>query len=132
MGLDSNDFLEDYTTDEFKQKAEQAVQQQTQEQQKRKAIEDRKMNADAMLAEANVKFTGAQTKNTADDNTRQLAISIDKHFQEWAELHVKAVKDGASLPPRPSFAEILQLATGIMAAEEQAQAPQPNQPIGGQ
>ena len=37
LGLDSNDFLEDYTTDEFKDKAAKAIEQQTQEQMKRKA-----------------------------------------------------------------------------------------------
>ena len=58
MGLDSNDFLEDYTTDEFKQKAAEAVAQQTEEAQKTKALADRKMEADASLAEANVSFTG--------------------------------------------------------------------------
>ncbi|MGI9548550.1 MAG: portal protein, partial [Bdellovibrionales bacterium] len=42
MNLDSNDFLEDYTTDEFKDKAAKAIEEQTQEQQKRKALEDRK------------------------------------------------------------------------------------------
>ena len=48
MGLDSNDFLEDYTTDEFKQKAAEAVAQQTEEAQKTKALADRKMEADAL------------------------------------------------------------------------------------
>ena len=51
------------------------------------------------LAEANVAFTGAQTKNTSDDNAKQLAVAIDKHFQEWADLGIKAVKEGAQLPP---------------------------------
>ena len=58
LGLDSNDFFEDYTTDEFKEKAAKAVEEQTQEQMKTKALEDRKMEADAALAEANVAFTG--------------------------------------------------------------------------
>ena len=114
LGLDSNDFLEDYTTDEFKEKAAQAVQQQTEEQMKTKALEDRKMEADAALAEANVLFTGAQTKNTGDDNAKQLAVSIDKHFQEWAELGIKAVKEGADLPPRPDYSQILQMAKQLL------------------
>ena len=81
---------------------------------KRKALEDRKMEADAALAEANVQFTGAQTKNTYDDNAKQLAVSIDKHFQEWADLQIKAVKEGAELPPRPTYAEILVLAKQLL------------------
>ena len=118
MGLDSNDFLEDYTTDEFKEKAAKAVEQQTQESQKTKSIEDRKMEADAALAEANVMFTGAQTKNTGDDNAKQLAVSIDKHFQEWADLGIKAVKEGAELPPRPDFQQILMMAKQLLQPED--------------
>ena len=128
MGLDSNDFFEDYTTDEFKEKAAQAVQQQTEEAQKTKALEDRKMEADASLAEANVMFTGAQTKNTSDDNAKQLAVSIDTHFQQWAELGIKAVKEGAELPPRPDFSQILQMAKAVLAETEQQAPPQGQQP----
>ena len=130
MGLDASDFLEDYTTDEFKQKAEQAVQQQTQENQKRKQIEDRKMMADAALAEANVAFTGAQTKNTSDDNAKQLAVSIDKHFQEWADLQIKAVKEGAELPPRPDYTQILMMANQLLqmsGGNQNAGKPTPDQ-----
>ena len=124
MGLDPSDFIEDYTTDEFKQKAEEAANQQTQEAQKRKELEDRKMEADAALAEANVAFTGAQTKNTSDDNAKQLAVSIDKHFQEWADLQIKAVKEGAELPPRPEYTQILMMAQQLLT--------QPTKPNGGQ
>ena len=114
MGLDPSDFLEDFTTEEFKQKAAQAIEQQTQEQQKTKELEDRKMQADAALAEANVQFTGAQTKNTYDDNAKQLAVSIDKHFQEWADLQIKAVKEGAELAPRPDYQQILMMAKQLL------------------
>ena len=114
MGLDPSDFLEDFTTEEFKEKAAKALEQQTQEQQKSKALEDRKMAADADLAEANVGFTRAQEKNTYDDNAKQLAVSIDKHFQEWADLQIKAIKEGSTLPPRPTYAEILVMAKQLL------------------
>jgi hypothetical protein len=132
MGIDSNDFLEDYTTDEFKQKAAQAVEQQSQMAQEAKALDARKIEADASLAEANVAFTGAQTKNTTDDNAKQLAVAIDKHHQEWADLTIKAGKEGIQLPDRPSFDEILLLAKQIMQPQEEqpmapAQAPAPEQ-----
>jgi len=114
MNIDSNDFLEDYTTDEFKQKAVQALQQQSQAADVKKQVEQKKAVADAALAEANVAFTGAQTKNTFDDNAKQLAISIDRHFQEWADLTIKATKEGAELPPHPNYGEILQMAQGLL------------------
>ena len=124
LGLDSNDFLEDYTTDEFKQRAEEALKKQSEERQKKEQIEDMKMQAEAMLAQANVAFTQAQTKNTADDNAKQLAVSIDKHFQEWADLQIKAVKEGAELPPRPEYTQILMMAQQLLT--------QSNKPNGGQ
>ena len=114
MGMDPSDYFEDFTTEEFRERAAKAIEQQTQEQQKTKALEDRKMEADAALAEANVQFTGAQTKNTYDDNAKQLAVSIDKHFQEWADLQIKSVKEGAELPPRPDYTQILMMAQQLL------------------
>jgi len=98
LGIDSNDFLEDYTTPEFKQKAAQALQQQTQKAQQKSQLEDQKAQTEAMQNQANVKFTMAQTKNTMDDNAKQLAVSIDRHFQEWSDLKIKAEKEGVELP----------------------------------
>ena len=114
MNLDSNDFLEDYTTNEFRDRAAQAIQQQTEMAQAKKAVEQRRQEADAALAEANVGYTNAQAKNTMDDNARQLAVSIDRHFQEWADLTVKATKEGAELPPHPNYDEIVMLARNII------------------
>ena len=127
MGLDSNEYLEDYTTDEFRQKAEQAAQQQSQQQQQEQKLMLRKQEADVSLAEANVAYTAAQTKNVSDDNAKQLAVSIDKHFQEWADLQIKSVKEGAELPPRPDYQTILMMASQLL--QQQPQAPQ-QQPQG--
>ena len=117
MNLDSNDFLEDYTTDEFKQKASETIQKQSQDADQMKQIEQKKAMADSALAEANVTFTQAQTKNTEDDNAKQLAVSIDKHFQEWADLNIKAVKEGAQLPEHPNYAQIIMMAKQILKGE---------------
>jgi hypothetical protein len=114
MGIDSNDYLEDYTTDEFKQKAQQAIQGQSQAAEAERQAKQRKVEADVALAEANVMYTGAQTKNTFDDNAKQLAVSIDKHFQEWADLQIKSVKEGAELPPHPDYGEILKMARQLL------------------
>jgi len=114
MNIDSNDFLEEYTTDEFKQKAQQVIQQQTQAKEIEKQANQKKMLAEAALSEANVMYTQAQAKNTMDDNARQLAVSIDRHFQEWAELTVKSVKEGAELPEHPTYDQILMLARQVI------------------
>ena len=116
MNLDSNDFLEDYTTDEFKQKAMEAVEQQSKMAQMTKEIEQQKAQADVQLSQANVAYTAAQARNTAEDNARALAVAIDKHFQEWADISIKATKEGAQIPSHPSFEEILEMSQSIMMA----------------
>ena len=114
MNLDSNDFLEDYNTDEFRKKAAQAIQMQTQEANKTREAAMQKALNDVKLQEANVAYTAAQAKNTLDDNARQLAVAIDKHFQEWSNINIKATKEGAKVPPHPSYDEILMMAQQIL------------------
>jgi len=121
MNLDSNDFLEDYTTDEFKQKAAEQIEKQSQDAEQMKQLEQKKAMADSALAEANVGFTHAQTKNTQDDNSKQLAVSIDRHFQEWADLTIKATKEGAQLPKHPDYAQIIMMAKQILQGPQQPQ-----------
>ena len=115
MGLDSNDFFVDYTTDEFKQKALEVMQRQNEQAQQAKQMELAKAQADIGLQEANVAYTQAQARNTADDNARQMAVAIDKHFQEWADLNIKSVKEGAQLDEHPSFDSILGIVKQIMS-----------------
>jgi hypothetical protein len=129
MNIDSNDFLEDYTTEEFKQKAAQAIEQQSKAAQAKQQVEQRKQEADAALAEANVSYTNAQSKNTMDDNSKQLAVSIDKHFQEWADLTIKAVKGGAELPEHPGFDQVLMMARQIIQPQQEMAQQQPQQEI---
>ena len=117
MNLDSNDFLEDYTTDEFKQKAAQTIQKQSQDAEQKLQIEQKKAMADSALAEANVSYTQAQTKNTEDDNAKQLAVAIDKHYQEWADLTIKATKEGAPIAEHPNYAQIIMMAKQILKGE---------------
>ena len=83
-----------------------------------KQAEQRKADADIALSEANVMYTNAQTKNTFDDNSKQLAVAIDKHFQEWADLNIKSVKEGAPLPPHPDYKEILMMARGLLQPQQ--------------
>jgi len=74
----------------------------------------RKAEADVALAEANVRYTNAQTKNTFDDNSKQLAVAIDRHFQEWSNLAIKATKEGTQLPPHPDYQSILMMARNLL------------------
>jgi len=123
LGLDSNDFLEDYTTPEFKQKVAKALEEQTQQAQQKAQMEDAKLAAEAQQTQANINFTVAETKNTYDDNAKQLAVSIDRHFQEWEKLKLQANKDGLTLGPRPDYSSILVMAKQLIGEGQ----PQPQQ-----
>ena len=114
MNFDSNDFLQDYTTDEFKEQAAKVLEEQSQAAELARKAQNDKLVKEVELAEANVNYTNAQAKNTQDDNAKQLAVSIDKHFQEWADLHIKAVKEGATLPEHPGYSQILIMARQIL------------------
>jgi hypothetical protein len=118
LGVDSNDFLEDYTTDEFMEKAAKALEEQSAQAEAAAAAEQKRVE---------ILFTKAQTKNTTDDNAKQLAVSIDKHFQEWSELKIKAEKEGVELSPRPDYSQILMMAKQLIGEVELDQPPQPAQ-----
>lgn len=117
MGLDSEDFLEDYTTDEYRQQAEEAVKAQTERAKAEQELQQQKLAAEMGLSNANIAYTQAQTKNTEDDNTKQLAVSIDKHFQEWADIQIKAQKEGISLPEHPGYDQIIAIARSLIKGE---------------
>ena len=54
-----------------------------------------------------------------DDNAKQLAVSIDKHFQEWADLTIKARKEGTELPPHPEYGQIIMMARELLMPSQQ-------------
>ena len=118
IGLDSNDFLEDYTTEEFKQKAAQALKSQSDMNNMKQQLEAQTAQAQLGLAKANVAYTQAQAKNTLQDNARQMAVAIDKHYQQWAELAVSAAKEGIQPPQAPDFQQIISLAGSLMEGME--------------
>jgi hypothetical protein len=130
LGLDSNDYLKDYTDPQFQQEAMQALQQMQQQQQIAQQVMQQKAQADLDLQVANVAYTNAQAKNTSDDNTKQLAVALDKHHQEWADLSIKAMKEGAEIPPAPNFEELLIKAKMAIDMTGNAPAPQAMPPAG--
>ena len=130
LGLDSNDFLEDYTTDEFKEKAAAALEEQSAQAKQTADLEAKRAAAEAEQAAANITFTQAQTKNTYDDNAKQLAVSIDRHFQEWEKLKLEAGKEGLDLGPRPDYATIIMMAKQLIGEGQQSQPQQPGPEIG--
>ena len=119
LGLNPGDYLEDYTTDEFRQKAAEAMQAEAQRAQEVAEVEKRKMEADAMLAEANVALVTSQANNALQDNIRQTAIAIDKHYQEWDKAVREAKEKGITPPQMPDMAAIMDTAMSVVKGIEQ-------------
>jgi len=118
MSLDSSDYLVDYNSPEFKERAAEILKQQSEEAQKTKQIADQKTQADLGLAMANIDYTNAQSMNTKQDNAKQLAVAIDRHFQEWAKLTMDAQKDGVEMPPHPDYQQIMMLARQVINSQQ--------------
>ena len=51
-------------------------------------------------------------------------MNFDKHFQEWADLAIKATKEGAQLPKHPDYAQIIMMARQILQGPQQQQPQQ--------
>ena len=124
LGLNPNDYLEDYTTDEFKQKAMEAEQKAQEQAMEIQALEKRKGEAEAALSEANVMFTQRQADNAKQDNVRQTAVAIDTHYQKWAELAAQAMKDGEEPPMKPQLDAIFQRSQQIVESLEGSNEPE--------
>jgi hypothetical protein len=118
MSLDSSDYLVDYNSPEFKERAAEILKQQSEEAQKTKEFADQKTQADLGLAMANIDYTNAQSMNTKQDNAKQLAVAIDRHFQEWAKLTMDAQKDGVEMPPHPDYQQIMMLARQVINSQQ--------------
>ena len=108
LGLNPADYLEDYTTEEFKQKAAEAQQAQAAAEAKKVEEETRLLKAQADKAEADLRYVHVQADNSLQDNIRQTAVAMDKHFQEWEGLVQSAVKEGGQPPQAPDITAMFQ------------------------
>jgi hypothetical protein len=67
------------------------------------------------LAKANVNYTNVQASNAIQDNTKQLAVAIDRHFQEWEKLRQDALKDELPPPQMPNMEETIKKASAVIS-----------------
>jgi hypothetical protein len=122
LDLDPLDYMVDFTTDEFKQQAEQSRQNEQTANDKLKALEEQMKQISLMQQQATVALTNVQAKNALQDNTRQLMVALDKHFQEWAKISIQAAKEGVEPPTKPDPKELFMLAN--MAIQQDASMPE--------
>ena len=115
--LDENplDYIQDYNSEEFKEKAKGDA-----EKKQKEAEEAKKMATDAEktqmdLAKANVNYTNVQASNAIQDNTKQLAVAMDRHQQEWEKLRQEALKNEVEPPKMPDMNQTIQKAMQLIS-----------------
>jgi hypothetical protein len=128
MGMDPARFLNDPATQEFQQAQQQAQQKKQQKNELEEQATQASIQLDLATKEANVSLIKAEADNKKIDNKRQLLSANDDSNREWAELAIKAQKDGAQIPQKIP-ADFLSLYQDTeeqeqMEAEQQAQQEQ--------
>ena len=99
MGMDPTRFLNDPNSQEFQQAQQESQQKQQAKNEKLEQAEEASIQLELATKQANVSLIKAESDNKKIDNKRQLLSAHDDSSREWAELAVKAVKDGVQPPP---------------------------------
>jgi len=128
MGMDPTRFLNDPSTQEFQQAQQESQQLQKQKKDRNDQAEQASIELDLATKQANVSLIKAEADNKKIDNKRQLLSANDDSNRDWAELAIKAQKDGAQIPQKIP-ADFLSLYQDTeeqeqMEAEQQAQQEQ--------
>jgi hypothetical protein len=100
MGMDPTRFLNDPATPEFQQAQQEDQQKKEQDREEIRLAEKASVQLDLATKEANISLIKAEADNKKIDNKRQLLTANDDSNREWAELAVKAQKDGAQIPQK--------------------------------
>lgn len=103
LGEDPLDYIMDYTSNEFKEKAVQAMDQQAKQAARDKELEQKVKEMEVAFKRANIDYTNVQSQNAIQDNLKQLMVAIDTSYQEWAKLAISAGKEQQQLPEQPDL-----------------------------
>lgn len=120
LDLDPLDFLVDFNDPEFIKKAEEGREAEVQANEKMKQLEEKIKNLDIMQRESTIALTNIQSKNAIQDNARQMLVAIDKHHQEWADIVIKAAKEGVDPPPKPDIMEMIRMSMAAITMDASA------------
>lgn len=123
LNEDPLDYLEDYTSEEFQKKALEAMQKSEEEAAQRLELDKQQQDLKIKLDAANVDYTNVQSQNAMQDNLKQLMVSLDKSDQEWAELAIKAQKEGVQMPTRTPVDQVYAKAVMLVSSIMKAPAP---------
>ena len=115
LDLDPMDFIEDYNDPQFQKRAQASRQKMMAIENKKLEIEELKASYDVLAKEANARLLATQADNAMQDNAKQLAVAMDTHFQNWAELAIKADKEGTPRPEMPAIEELIKTAYSLIS-----------------
>ena len=73
-----------------------------------------------MQREATLALTNIESKNAMQDNMRQMLVAMDTHEQKWAEIYIKAAKDGVEPPLKPDLMTMMQTAYQYVSSDASA------------
>ena len=128
---DPLDYLVDYTDPEFKEKAQQSREMEARAAEAQKRLEEELRRYDIEQRKATLALTNIQSKNALQDNTRQMVIAIDKHYQEWGKLWIQAAKEGVTnMPPPPDINHLWTLAQSVIDSDASAPLGTPEVVVG--
>jgi len=125
MDLDPLDYLVDYTDAKFKEQAQQSRDAEMKASEKQKALQEQATQLDLAQRQATLDLTNIQSKNAMQDNTKQLMVALDTSYQKWADLHIKAAKEGVELPKQPDIKELLMIAQQAISSNISGDASRP-------
>jgi hypothetical protein len=125
LDLDPLDYLEDFTSEEFKQKAAQSKDNEMKAAEKMRQLEEQVKQLGIAQQQATIDLTNIQAKNAMQDNIKQLMVALDKSHQEWAKLYIDAAKEGVQLPEKPNVEELLSMATAAIKMDVANDASRP-------
>jgi hypothetical protein len=128
MDLDPLDYLVDYTDPKFKEQAEASRTKEMGDLEKQKKLQEQNIMLDLTQKQATIDLTNTQKYNAMQDNTKQLMVALDTSYQKWADIYIKAAKEGIELPPHPDVSQLLALAKSTIGSDmmpKEAPAEQP-------
>jgi hypothetical protein len=117
MDLDPLDYLVDYTKPEFKEQAQKSRDAEIQAQEKQKQLQEQATMLDLAQRQATLDLTNIQSKNAMQDNVKQLMVALDVSYQKWADIAIKAAKEGVELPKQPNIKDLLAIAKEAISSD---------------
>jgi len=113
---DPLDYLVDYTDPAFIDQVKTSRENEQVAAEKAKKLAEQIQLLDIEQRRATAALTNIQSKNALQDNTRQMVVAMDKHYQDWAKLYIDAKDKGITLPAdaQPNIEQLWMIANKLV------------------